>query len=340
MVGLVAPSYELVHPSYMIPEIIMPINQASGAFSLLAGGDPDVRIGSEDLVVYARVMDMRSKTTVSQSAGNQLQSISIVNKLTSTPTYMIRARADYDHHDTAAASLWGFGLPDALTHAHRQATWQQMRNAELYGVNPANGEGLVNTQGATLVNLPPDQYGNDTVVTYDNGGMAFFIAQQVLATKTAMMMLGTPARVVICGPQRTLGEFEYNIVQLVQFQRDGAGSESTRGVLNEILKTNLDALEWVYDDTLIGKGASGNDAVILCIPEYEQNKREAFDTNYFSRLMPNQKANTLQLCDMAAPREIISPLAGGATDVLSEMRTTSGWGLRPEGLRIISMQYQ
>ena len=80
--------------------------------------------------------------------------------------------------------------------------------------------------------------------------------------------------------------------------------------------------------------------MILCIPEYEPNKREAFDTNYFSRLMPNQKANTLQLCDMAAPREIISPLAGGATDVLSEMRTTSGWGLRPEGLRIISMQYQ
>src|ERR1035438_2563487 len=109
MVGLVAPSYELVHPSYMMPEIIMPINQASGAFSLLAGGDPDVRIGAEDLVVYARVMDMRSKETVSQSAGNQLQSISITNKLISTPSYLIRMRADYDHHDTAAAGQRGFG---------------------------------------------------------------------------------------------------------------------------------------------------------------------------------------------------------------------------------------
>jgi hypothetical protein len=43
---------------------------------------------------------------------------------------------------------------------------------------------------------------------------------------------------------------------------------------------------------------------------------------------------------MAAPREIPTPLAGGAIDVLSEWRVTSGWGVRPECVTILSMQYQ
>ena len=52
------------------------------------------------------------------------------------------------------------------------------------------------------------------------------------------------------------------------------------------------------------------------------------------------EACTLQLADMAAPREIPTPLAGGAIDVLSELRITSGWAPRPEAVTIVSMQYQ
>jgi len=44
--------------------------------------------------------------------------------------------------------------------------------------------------------------------------------------------------------------------------------------------------------------------------------------------------------DVAAPIEIPTPLAGGAIDVLSEMTSTSGWAPRPEGVTIVSMQYQ
>jgi hypothetical protein len=39
-----------------------------------------------------------------------------------------------------------------------------MRTAELYGINPALGEGLVNTAGATTTNLPADSNGNDTIL--------------------------------------------------------------------------------------------------------------------------------------------------------------------------------
>jgi hypothetical protein len=42
---------------------------------------------------------------------------------------------------------------------------------------------------------------------------------------------------------------------------------------------------------------------------------------------------------MAAPREIPTPLPGGAMDVLSEMRMTSGWAPRPEAVTVISMTF-
>jgi hypothetical protein len=42
--------------------------------------------------------------------------------------------------------------------------------------------------------------------------------------------------------------------------------------------------------------------------------------------------------DMAAPREIPTPIAG-AIDVLSEMRSTAGWAVRPEAITILSMAY-
>ena len=51
-----------------------------------------------------------------------------------------------------------------------------------------------------------------------------------------------------------------HVVQLVQFQRQGAGTTSTAGTLKEILMANGDSVVWTYDDTLIGAGAGGADA--------------------------------------------------------------------------------
>jgi hypothetical protein len=342
MVGLIAPAYELVHPSYTIPDFVMPISQASGAFSLLDDGNPEVRIGTTDLVVYAKVMDIRTKETVSQSAGNQMQSISLTNKMISVPTYMIRLNGQYDHHDSAAAGTWGFGLPQALELGHEQATFQQMRNGLLYGFSPGNGEGLVNAVGITAVTLPADQYGNNTILTIDNGFMAFYLAQLIQTLKTRMNQMGKGCRVVVCGPQRSLGPFEYNIVQLVQMQREGAGSMSTKGTFEEILKTNQDVLEWTYDDTLQGQGTGGtsnSDAIMIIIPEIDTPHVDQIDTNKFAGFQPNMRSNTKMLCDMPSPRQIISPIAHGGTDVVAEMRTTPGWDIRPESTIKLSVAY-
>jgi hypothetical protein len=337
----VAPSFTTINPSYMMPELLLPYAQASGAFDLLPTGGPLVRLSDGDLVVYIKRIDVRTRMSADQSAYNSLPSVSVIPSQISTATYQFRVRAEYDHHDTAAFGRWGISLPEAQRLGMRQGHFQLARTALLYGMNPANGEGLLNTNFATTVNLPNDVNGNFTVVTYDNGAMAFFILAQIQALKTKTYQMGIGRKFVILGPQRTLGTFEYqNVVSLVQFQRPGAGSTSTAGVVKAQLMANGDEIVWVYDDTLIGKGAGGNDAIIIAMPEVEKPQGSKFNTNEFAKLAPGFDACTLQLCDMAAPKEIPTPIPGGAIDIVSEMRMTSGWAPRPEAVTIISMQFQ
>lgn len=337
----IAPAVTRVHPSYVMPELLLPYSQASGAFELLAGGDLLVRLSEGDLYVYINRIDVRTKVLGGQAAFNELPSCDVVLSQLQTPTYLMRCRAEYDHHDTAAMSRYGVSIVQAQRLAMQQAHYQFARVALLTGINPAYGEGLLNTNGATLVSLPPDTNGNDTVETYDAGQMSFFLAGQIQQLKTRTNQLGLPQKIVIVGPQRVLGTFSYqDIVSLVQFQEPGSGTTSTMGVLKRILEMNQDAFVVGYDDTLIGAGSGGTDAVILAMPEVKKPRGAPLDTNVFATLAPGLEACTLQFSDMAAPREIPVPLPEGAIDVTSEWRITSGVGFRPEAVTVISMQYQ
>lgn len=340
--GLIAPGFVTVNPSYIEPGLILPYAQASGAFDTIEGGQPRARLSEDDLLVYMKRVDLRTEMAAGTAGANQLPGVSIAFSQIQAPTYLTRVRAGYDHHDTRAAANWGVSLPEAYRLGMRQAHFQLMRQALLYGFNPQNGEGLLNAGGAVSVNLPPDSNGNDTVVTYDNGQMGFFLLQQFGNLKTRTNQLGIGRKFTILGPQRTLEQFEYpGIVQLVQFQRVGAGTGTTATLVKETLMSNGDQLSWCYDDTLINKGSGGNtDAVLIVMPEVEKPEGGSINTNEFAKLEPGIDTCTTMYCDMPAPREIISPMAGGATDVLSEHRITSGWAIRPEAVTIVSMQYQ
>jgi hypothetical protein len=337
----ISPSWTQVHPSFIEPDILLQYNQASGAFDVLAGSEPRTKIGGEDLYVYIKRFDIRTRVASGQSAYNQLPSVAVTMNMISTPTYLNRVRAEYDHHDTAATAEWGASIVEVQRLGMRQGQIQLLRNSLLYGMNPANGEGLVNTPGLTTVALPPDSNNNDTFVTYDNGQMAIFLLTQLAALKTRTMQFGMPNRFIFLGPQRLLGGMAtQNIVQLVQYQRPGGGTNTTTGLVTDVERENSDDILWTYDDTLIGRGLGGNDAIILAMPEVKKPVGKPFNTNEFAQVSPGLDACLLQYLDMAAPREIPTPLAGGAIDVLSEWRSTPGWAVRPEALTLISMQYQ
>ena len=339
--ALLAPAFVTVSPSFIEPGLILPYAQASGAFDAIATGFPRIILGEDDLFVYMKRIDMRTSMASGTAGYNQLPGVSIVLSQIETPSYLLRVRAQYDHHDVAAAGHWGVSLPEAYRLGMRQGHFQLARTALLYGFQPQNGEGLVNAAGATAILLPPDPNGNDTVVTYDNGAMALFLLQQIANLKTRTMQLGLGQKFTILGPQRDLAQMEYpGIVQLVQFQRAGAGTTTTAGVVKETLMMNGDQVLWVYDDTLIGQGYGGSDLIIISMPEVKKPAGARINTNVFADLEPGIDVCSTMYADMAAPREIVSPLAGGATDVLSEWRITSGWGVRPESISLISAVYQ
>lgn len=338
----ITPAYTIVNPSFIDPGMILSYQQASGAFHAIASGNPVVRLGTGDQYVYLRKLEIRTQTEASQVGNaNQLPSVSLMASMISTPTYLFRSRAEYDHHDLAAAGNWGFALPEAQRLGMRLGIFQQLRNALLYGMKPSGGEGLMNTNGATRENLPADKEGNDSVLTYDAGEMGVFMQRQILGAMTRTMQLGQQQRVVVLGPQRTLGAMELGmVVQLTSYQRPGGGTGTAASQLKDIAGHAGIQVDWVYDDTLIGKGAGGTDAVIITVPEIEVPMVNAtVNTNEFANLSPSLRATSMMLSDMAAPREIPTPLAGGAIDVLSEMRATSGWALRPEAVTILSMKY-
>jgi hypothetical protein len=339
--AFIAPAFVTTNPSFIEPEIIMPYTQASGAFDTLAGGEPVVKLGDGDLFVYIKRADVRNKVSANQAAANAIQSCTIAMSYISTPTYLLRARAEYDHHDTSAASRWGVSIVEFHRLGMRQGHFQLARNALLYGLNPTAGEGLVNAQGATSINLPPDSNGNTTITTYDNGQAGLFLMGLVEGIKVRTNQMGIGRKFVFLGPQRTLAPWVYNVVQVVQFQRAGAGTTSTFGTVKSVLMDNGDEILWCYDDTLIGQGSNGHDLILVVMPEVEDPRANTeFDTNVFAHLKPGFDKCTTMYTDRAAPIEITTPLAGGATDVLSEMRITSGWAVRPEAVTLLSAQFQ
>src|ERR1700680_2795871 len=179
-----AHAFVTLNPSFIEPELLLQYSQASGFVDVLADGQLRTRLAEDDLIVYMKQLNLRTKIAASTAGSQELPSVDIQATMLSAPTYLLQVRNEWNHHDVAAGARWGFAVPEAYRLGSRQANFQLCRDANLFGMNPQNGEGVLNAPGATAVNLPPDTFGNTTVVTYDNGQMGLFLRQQVLNIKT------------------------------------------------------------------------------------------------------------------------------------------------------------
>ncbi len=336
------PAQAKVNPNYTDPELIITYAQASGFMETMEKGEPRVRLGNDDLYVYVNRLDVRTESVASQFGSNWLPSASLQAEYEQAQTYLLRNRNNYDRHMIRAAGQYNVGLPEATELAQRQGINQQLRSMYLYGYNAANNEGLLNTQGATTTTLPADPYGDTTVSTYDPGAMYQYLLSLVVSIKQRAFQSGAAIanKIVILSPQRIFLEFQYSkVVQVTSYQRPGGGTDTIAEAMQKVAEEAGDEIIWAYDDSLIGQGSGGTDAVIVCIPEVEIPTNEDPNTNIFGNLKPASKAVNVMYTDVAAPIKIQTPIPdGGVTQVL-EMRATAGWCYRPQLLTIASMQY-
>ena len=336
------PAQAKVHPSFSEPDLIVTYAQPSGAWAALAGGKPRVKIGSEDLYVYINGLDLRTETMTAQASSNFLPSQTLVGSYYSTGTYLIRARATWDHHDIAAAANYAVSLPHAQDLAMLQGFAQQMRTMLLYGYNPANNEGLLNSVNAVQDVLPPDTFGHTTLRTYDNGQLALWFQSQIVALLAGMFQGGMPSELVIVGPQRVILTMQLQqVVQTTSYQRPGAGTMTVAQEMEQICKEFGIKLGWHMDDTLIGKGLNGADSVILTMPELSvpDLPNLSINTAAFNEITPSMKAVNVMYADMAAPMNIPTPVPDGGITTVKEIRCSSGWNLRSQGLYLLSIPY-
>lgn len=336
---VIAPARVLVHPNRIEPNLIITIAQPSGFMEGLGGRQLRQLLSDNDKVVYQNHVDVRTAVAAQQAAANMLPSATITLDYIQTLTYLVRARQDYNELDVADAGEYNVSLPAAYRLASRQGIAQFIRGANLYGVNAANNEGIINTVGATAVTLPPDTFGDTTLRTYDSGQLAIWFNGQVQAALQSMFRLGMPGRVVLLGPQRIIGTMQWqDIVQVTSFQRPGAGTATTGQVISMIGAENGVTIDWAYDDTLIGKGAGGTDAVLLLVPEAVVPSIPGINTNAFAKLSPTTDAMIMQYSNVAAPIEITTPIPEGL-DVVSMMRITSGWAPRANAVVVLSIPF-
>ena len=338
--ALNASSLVLTHPHYMMPELIHQAGQQTGAFNLLPDGDIEVRLGESDLYAYAKTVGVRHRVKAGTSPSKMLPGVDVYTGLISTPSYLIQCQTNYNHHDLAAAGNWGIPLDEAYRLGARQGFGQALRDALLYGFNPANSEGIVNAPGATWVNLPADTGGNTTIRTYDQGQLAVWFLQQITNLVVRMYQLGLGGDLEILASQQVLGAIGlYRVVQLTSYQREGAGSATIGQMIENLAKTHNINVSFHADDTL-STYASGGETIIICQPEIKvPSGSVSFATNDFQKLRPGQNKTLTMLADMAAPREIKAPLPDGGTNTIYEMRSTPGWVLRGEAITIINAPF-
>lgn len=334
--GVDATTWVMTHPSHMEPGIVLQYNQKSDFINLLSDRKLRVQLASEDKNVYIRQLAVRTKVSSGQAGSNQLPSCSVTTGLASAPTYLQQVATQYDHHQTAMMALWGTSIVEVQRYAMQQGHYISLRNKALYGVNPANGEGIVNSTGITTTALPADSFGDQRVTTYDNGQMLELLLGIVQSMRQRTMQFGMPSRVEIVGPQQDIGYWEQTaIVQLTSYQREGAGTATVGQALKSVLASAGVELTFGYDDSLIGQGPGSTDLILFVLPEVKKPTGPAPNTNRFADVLPGFNDNVIMYSDVAAPIEIPTPLPEGAIHVLSEMRATTGWTIRPEAVSIL-----
>src|SRR3984957_8060821 len=137
--GIQANAYITLSPHFMEPEFLLQYSQASGFIDLLADGQMRVRLPEDDLLGYAKEVNLRTKQYAGQASLNELPGVDIMATMINTPTYLIKTRAIWDHHDVAAGGRWGFAVPEAYRLGGRGGDHQRPRRLRLFRAPTPDG---------------------------------------------------------------------------------------------------------------------------------------------------------------------------------------------------------
>ena len=72
-----ASAYLTLNPSFIEPEFLLQYSQASGFIDTLAEGQMRVRLAEDDLLVYMKQLNLRTKMSASQAGAQELPGVEV-----------------------------------------------------------------------------------------------------------------------------------------------------------------------------------------------------------------------------------------------------------------------
>lgn len=341
------PAYVKVSPSHTLAGQVVQQAQLSGWTETLAGGSPRVELSTGDKKVYVPTLQFRGDAKAGQSPTYNLPSLKVAVGYKEAPVYWLQSYATYSAHDVRDAGNWNINHRDVLSLGNLQSFNVLLRNMCLYGLKPSNGEGLMNTPNATVVNPVASSTSKTSFTGYEpHEFVSKVLLPEILALKARMYSYGTPDKVVVIGSQRDIGYLQMiGVVQLANWQSPGGGTDTIAKMAERLAKGAGIEIIWTIDDTLNNSGAvagggAKKDRIIITTPEIAATAASQMgSTNVFSTIPGNIAANNIMLVDRAKPSELEGPIPMGQTEIMFEMQSTSGWGLRGEAITILEASY-
>lgn len=333
--------------SMVVPGVMVQRAQKRGTLNLIAGGKPKNVLNQNVQKVYINGIRYRGLAKASREPGNELPSVSFNTTQKATNAYWLSTSTKYSVWDDDNAKFSGLNAPQIQNMIAHGAIADLTAILALYGTGEGMSEGIMNSPGVFEENLPADSNGALSLRTYDAGEFAQYFLQLTVDAETRMLTVGLDREQVlnVLMPQRVLGYLRRSsVIKLTSgIQRDGGGVHTIEGRIQAVATSpngNI-SINFYVDDTLIGKGAGGSDAVVMCYPGFPDTPDDIYNTDALAALPNSIQEMVAMYTAHSQPMEIESPAVDGSQGVYTTYHTkvTPGWALRPEAVTILSLPY-
>ena len=269
-----------------------------------------------------------------QGNAYNVPSLSYTSELMSTPVYTFNVQ--YSINRDAAAMAANYGADEAALQQWlaEKALFIQTMGAVIDGVNPAIGEGLLNTTDRTSeVLLASDLTGETDLDLQDKGEVrdAVFRHLNNLLQRSGMQTAKGFAIGAI-GAQNIWGELNGSPIQLTSAQRAGAGTMTVWQAIEEWAERYQAKIFTGMSDKLLGKGINGTDAFVLFLHGIKRSSMNQFDVNKTAPV-PIEN-NVMSIYTMPPIEEPIQQ--HGGLHIHVKARMTGLWAYRGKAITVLS----
>lgn len=252
-----------LHPSAQLAGLLVPQIQEVD-FNQYIGNTTNFGSMAKEAMYITSVTNINSETQVGQQWGSQMANQSYTLGQLQAPFYRIEAYMEWNAPEQAKFEELsnGVALPDFLENLAMQGINQRRHEAILFGFDPATDFNQGILANAIQSNLPEDSSNNSKITTYNTAELQQFLSTIIRDVMNASYGMLKP--VTIASSTRVINYINTAIVSLTESQKEGAGIDTTAGLLNRVMNwLGAGPVSFVVDDLLMDETNTVGDKIVF-----------------------------------------------------------------------------